>query len=113
LEDKGLDADFSPFFTAHAYQDIREASEDERAYIKEMLAYPRYFEATFGHYEKGVGSGACLIINGETLHGDAGSLAIEFVEENGQLRMNDANLSFVDSTAHFISVAKCPDETRV
>lgn len=67
---------------------------------------------TFEHFEKNGASGTCLTINGITLHGDAGSLSIEFLEEDGGLRMNDANLLYVDSEAGFIAQAKCPDETR-
>lgn len=113
LEENGLDTDYAPFFSAHAYQDIREASKEDRPYIKEMLAYPRYFSVTFEHYEKSIASGACLTLNGETLHGDIGSLSIELLEEDGRLKMNDANLLYVDSKADFIAQAKCPDETRI
>lgn len=112
LEENGIETDYAPFFSAHAYQDIREANEKDRLYIKEMLAYPRYFAITFEYYEKSVASGACLTLNGETPQGDIGSLSIEFLEEGGHLRLNDANLLYVDSKASFITQAKCPDETR-
>lgn len=112
LEENGIEADYSTFFTDHAYQDIREANEKDRPYVKEMLAYPRYFASTIEHFEKSAASGTCLTINGITLHGDAGSLSIEFLKEDGQLKMNDANLLYVASEASFIGQAKCPDETR-
>ena len=112
LAESGIETNYAPFFSAHAYQDIREANEEDRPYIKEMLAYPRYFAITFEHYEKRIASGACLTLNGKTPHGDFGSLSIEFLEENGRLKMNDANLLYVDSEAGFITQAKCPVETR-
>lgn len=76
-----------------------------------MLAYPWYFEETFSHSEKRMPNGSCLTINGRTDHGDIGSLSIEFVEWNG-LKMNDANLLFVDSIDELPSKAQCPEDTR-
>lgn len=111
LEKEGLDLDFEPYFTASAYADIAEADADDLPYVKEMLAYPWYFEETFSHSEKPMPNGSCLTINGRTDHGDIGSLSIEFLERNG-LKMNDANLLFVDSMDKLLSKAQCPEESR-
>ena len=111
LEKEGLDLDFEPYFTASAYADVAEADADDLSYVKEMLAYPWYFEETFSHSEKAMPNGACLTINGRTDRGDIGSLSIEFLERNG-LKMNDANLLFVDSMDELPRQGQCPQESR-
>lgn len=113
LERDGIEADYAVFFSNHAYRDIHDASENDRSEIKEMLAYPHYFSVTFEHFEKSTPAGACLTLNGETIQGDLGSLSIEFVDESGYLKMNDANLLYTDSKTDLLTQAKCPEETRV
>lgn len=111
LKEEGLDLDFEPYFTTTAYADIAEAHADDLPYVKEMLAYPWYFEEKLSHSEKSMPNGSCLTINGKTERGDIGSLSIEFVQQN-RLKMNDANLLFVDSMDELPSKAQCPEESR-
>ncbi len=111
LEEEGLDLNFEPYFTRYAYADVAEASPEDLPYVKEMLAYPQYFGETYSHIEKADGSRRCLTVNGKTSRGDIGSLSIEFIQDNG-LRMNDANLLFVDSADELPRQAQCPDESR-
>lgn len=111
LDHQGMELDFKPYFTEHAYADVAEASAEDLPYVKGMLAYPLYFDETYGHAEKGDVERRCLTVNGQTPRGDIGSLSIEFVQQNG-LKMNDANMLFVDSLDELPGEARCPEETR-
>lgn len=112
LDSRGLDTEFAPFFTRWAYQDILQAETDDKEYVKLTLAYPLYFDKIVSHRERQLATGACLVVNGETPHGDNASLSIELLQEDGQLKFNDANLLFVDSPEDYLPTAACPAETR-
>lgn len=112
LQQEGLDLHFEPFFSRHAYADIRDTPPTEVPAVKEMLAYPLYFNETFSHSEKVAGERRCLVVNGALVQGEIASLALEFIVED-ELKINDANLLLVDSMKELPVALKCPDETRV
>lgn len=111
LAAQGLELNFEPYFSEYAYADIKQASADELMQVKGMVAYPQYFDETYNHFEKASDARRCLTVNGRTTRGDLASLSIEFLVQDS-LRMNDANLLFVDSEDELPSEALCPEESR-
>lgn len=103
-----------PAFDRHLASDWIElfdsAEGGELNELKNYAAYPVWLSSTRAHYEKASESGYCLSANGTAFDGSPGTVSVQYVREQDQVKASEIHYQYWENESEFPDEAKCPSD---